>query len=150
MRGDASPNDVVNAILEMFQRLEAKHNLKENVVDLNKLKQGTRATIKATSKKGSASKTDDDFKKLDKEGGSSDKNSTDFDGGDHEHADGHGGGDGGESIKAVITDKSHIHLHQTAIELTILAFKKEAFNKMEIDVQKQSEYLIYFFLIALV
>lgn len=36
------------------------------------------------------------------------------------------------------------------MELTMLAFLKSVVKKNEVDPQKQSEYLIYYFLIALV
>jgi len=49
-----------------------------------------------------------------------------------------------------MVDKSHIHLHEGAMELTVLAFLKDVVKKCEVDAQKQSEYLIYYFLIALV
>jgi len=33
-------------------------------------------------------------------------------------------------------DKSHVHLHETVIELTLLAFLKSAVKKNEIDKEK--------------
>lgn len=48
------------------------------------------------------------------------------------------------------SDKSNIHMHESVIELTILSFLKTAVKKNTIDKEKQSEYLIYYFLVALI
>ena len=47
-----------------------------------------------------------------------------------------------------MSDKNHIHLHPTMIELSVLVFLTEAYKKYQLTEQKQGEYLIHYFLVA--
>jgi hypothetical protein len=49
-----------------------------------------------------------------------------------------------------MSDKSHIHIHETIIDLSIISFLEEAKHKNQLDRYIQSEYLFYYFAVALV
>ena len=50
----------------------------------------------------------------------------------------------------LMSDKSHIHVHETIIDLSIISFLEEAKHKNQLDRYIQSEYLFYYFAVALV
>ena len=57
----------------------------------------------------------------------------------HGHGDGDGHDNGGEDLTPeqhleIFGDKSHLHLHQTVIEMTILCFLKSAVTKNYITI----------------
>ena len=54
-----------------------------------------------------------------------------------------------KNMLLLISDKSHIHLHQSMIELAIICFLKKAYHRNQLDKNKQGEYLVYYFIVAL-